>query len=100
MRIRLQTDDLLRRMTLHERAIEGARVRFKRVGLPYREVVYEDMADDERRFATIFEFLGVEPQPVSSSLQKVNPTAHEELIENYGEVRDALEGTRFAAQLR
>lgn len=100
VRIRLQTDDLLRRMTLHERAIEGARVRFKRVGLPYREVVYEDLADDERGFAPLFEFLGVEPAPVSSSLQKVNPTVHEELIENYGEVREALEGTSYASQLR
>jgi hypothetical protein len=100
VRIRLQTDDLLRRMTLHERAIEGARVRFKRVGLPYREVVYEDLADDDRGFASLFEFLGVEPAPVSSSLQKVNPTVHEELIENYGEVRQALDGTKFAGQLR
>lgn len=100
VRIRLQTDDLLRRMTLHERAIEGARVRFKRVGLPYREVVYEDLAEDESGFASLFQFLDVEPAPVSSSLQKINPTAHEELIENYGEVRDALDGTKFAAQLR
>ena len=100
VRIRLQTDDLLRRMTLHERAIEGARVRFKRVGLPYRELIYEDLAGDESGFASLFEFLGVEPAPVSSSLQKVNPTVHEELIENYGEVRDALDGTKYAEQLR
>jgi LPS sulfotransferase NodH len=100
VRIRLQTDDLLRRMTLHERAIEGARVRFKRVGLPYREVVYEELADDERGFGPLFEFLGVEPAPVSSSLKKVNPTVHEELIENYGEVREALNGTKYAEQLR
>jgi LPS sulfotransferase NodH len=100
VRLNLDTDTLLRRMTLHERAIAGARVRFKRVGLPYTEVVYEDLAADERGFAQLFEFLGVEPAPVSSSLQKLNPTSHEDLIENYREVRDALEGTEFAAQLR
>jgi LPS sulfotransferase NodH len=100
VRLSLDTDTLLRRMTLHERAIAGARVRFKRVGLPYTEVVYEDLAADENRFAELFEFLGVEPAPVASSLQKLNPSSHEELIENYGEVRDALEGTEFAAQLR
>ena len=101
VRINLQTADLLQRMTAHERAIEGARVRFKRVGIPYQEVVYEDLvADEEGGFASLFRFLGVEPQPVSSALQKVNPTAHEELIENYGEVRDALDGTKFATQLR
>ncbi len=100
VRLRLDTDDLLRRMTLHERAIAGARVRFKRVGLPYLEVVYEDLVGDNGGFASLFEFLSVEPAPVSSSLQKLNPTVHEELIENYGEVRDALEGTQYAGQLR
>jgi LPS sulfotransferase NodH len=100
VRLRLDTEKLIRRMTLHERAIAGARVRFKRVGLPYREVVYEDLAADESRFAPLFEFLGVEPAPVSSSLQKLNPSAHEELIENYGEVRDALAGTQYEPLLR
>ena len=100
VRVRLETDDLMRRMTLHERAVAGARVRFKRVGLPYREVVYEDLADDESGFADLFEFLGVEPAPVTSSLQKLNPSAHEELIENYGEVRDALADTEYAELLR
>ena len=101
VRLQLPTDDLLKRLTAHERQIEGARVRFKRVGIPYTEVIYEDLVADEKRgFDSLFRFLGVDPAPVSSSLQKVNPTSHEELIENYGEVRQALEGTKFAAQLR
>ena len=100
VRLNLDTDTLLRRMTLHGRAVAGARVRFKRVGLPYTEVVYEDLADDDSGFAWLFEFLEVEPAPVSSSLQKLNPTSHEELIENYGEVRDALAETEFASLLR
>ena len=100
VRLNLDTQSLLRRMTLHERGIAGARVRFRKVGLPYTEVIYEDLAADEGGFAELFEFLGVEPAPVTSSLQKLNPTSHEELIENYGEVREALEGTEFAAQLR
>jgi len=100
VRLNLDTDTLLRRMTLHERAIAGARVRFKKVGLPYTEVVYEDLAADESGFAELFEFLGVEPAPVTSSLQKLNPSSHEELIENYGEVREALAETEFAGLLR
>ena len=76
-------------------------MRFKRVGIPYTEVIYEDLVgNEEQGFDELFRFLGVEPAPVSSSLQKVNPTSHEELIENYGEVREALEGTKFAGQLR
>ena len=100
VRLNLDTQSLLRRMTLHERGIAGARVRFRKVGLPYTEVVYEDLAADESGFAHLFEFLGVEPAPVESSLKKLNPTSHEELIENYGEVREALQGTEFAAQIR
>jgi LPS sulfotransferase NodH len=101
VRVRLSPEDLLARMTAHERAVAGARVRFKRVGVPYHEVVYEDLVANEKEgFDSLFRFLEVEPVPVSSTLQKVNPTAHDELIENYGEVRDALEGTPFAGQLR
>jgi LPS sulfotransferase NodH len=101
VRLQLDTDELLERMVAHERQIEGARVRFKHVGVPYQEVFYEDLVANEKEgFDSLFRSLGVEPAPVSSSLQKVNPTAHEELIENYAEVRDALEGTRYAHQLR
>jgi hypothetical protein len=101
VRVQLRIDDLLKRLTAHERQIEGAKVRFKRVGIPYTEVIYEDLVANEKEgFDSLFRFLGVDPAPVSSSLQKVNPTSHEELLENYGEVRDALEGTKFAGQLR
>ena len=65
------------------------------------EVVYEDLvANEQAAFDELFRFLEVEPQQVSSSLQKVNPTAHEELIENYGEVREVLADTEFAPLLR
>ena len=100
VRVRLRTEDLVERMNMHHREIVAARRSFRSIGLPYQEAVYEDLVRDETGYASLFRFLDVEPQPVSSSLQKVNPTAHEELIENYGEVRDALEGTKFAAQLR
>ena len=69
-------------------------------GSPTPRSVYEDLVADEKEgFDSLFRFLDVDPAPVSSSLQKVNPTSHEELIENYGEVRAALEGTKFAGQL-
>jgi LPS sulfotransferase NodH len=101
VRLRLDPDTLVRRLTLHDRAVAGARVRFKRVGVPYHEVLYEDLVENEQPgFDELFRFLEVEPQRVSSSLQKVNPSAHEQLIENYGEVREVLEGTEFAPLLR
>jgi len=103
VQLRLPTEGLLERIASHEREVARARARFSRLGLAYREVAYEDLVrDEEREFASLFGFLRVGPAngAVSSSLRKVNPTSHEELIENYDEVRTALEGTRFAPHLR
>jgi hypothetical protein len=99
--VNLPTDDLLERLAAHEQEVERARMRFRRFRLPYLEVGYEDLVrDQEREFAAIFNFLGVsEAGVLSSSLQKLNPTAHEQLIENYDEVRALLTGTRFEPQL-
>jgi hypothetical protein len=101
VRVLLPTDDLLERMAAHERHVEQARERFARLarlGLAYREAVYEDLVRDEQReFTALFDFLhvGSNAGTAFSSLQKVNPTSHQELIENYDEVRGMLRGTRF-----
>ena len=75
-------------------------MRFKDVGIPVPRGVYEDLVANEKQgFDSLFRFLGVDPRRSRHQLQKVNPTSHEELIENYGEVLAALEGTKFADQL-
>jgi len=95
--VRLPTEDLLERLAAHEQEVEQARARFRRLRLPYLEVGYEDLVRDQGAgFTAIFAFLGVPPSgELSSSLQKLNPTSHEQLIENYGEVSALLAGTRF-----
>lgn len=100
--VRVPTADLLDRLAAHENEVERARARFRRLRLPYLEVGYEDLVrDQEQGFGSIFGFLGVPPSgQLSSSLQKLNPSAYEQVIENYDEVRTLLAGTRFEAQLR
>lgn len=101
VKVSLPTDDLLERLRSHEQEIERARARLRRLRLPCLEVGYEDLVRDrEAGFARIFEFLGVPAvAELSSSLQKLNPTSHEELIENYDDVRALLAGTPFESQL-
>lgn len=100
--VRLPAETLLERLAAHELEVERARRRFRRLRLPYLEVGYEDLVrDQEAGFASIFAFLGVPAAAeLSSSLQKLNPTSHEQVIENYDEVRTLLAGTRFEQQLR
>jgi hypothetical protein len=99
--VRLPTENLLDRLAAHENEVERARRRLRRLRLPYLEVGYEDLVrDQEQGFASVFEFLGVPATTeLSSSLQKLNPTSHEQVIENYDEVRALLAGTRFGVQL-
>jgi LPS sulfotransferase NodH len=99
--VHLPTANLLERLAAHEQDVERAQARFRRLRLPSLEVAYEDLVRDEQRgFAEIFDFLGVgETDALSSSLQKLNPTSHAQVIENYDEVRELLTGTRFEPQL-
>ena len=99
--VHLPTDGLLERLAAHEEEVERAQARFRRLRLPSLEVAYEDLVrDEERGFAEIFDFLGVgQAGALSSSLQKLNPTSHAQVIENYDEVRELLTGTRFEPQL-
>jgi LPS sulfotransferase NodH len=102
VRVRVPTGDLVQRIEEHERAVDTARTRFAKLRLPWREVAYEELvAAPAEQFGALFEFLGTDPDAVPSSpLTKLNPLAHEELIENYDEVRDALAGTPYAPFVR
>jgi LPS sulfotransferase NodH len=102
VRVRLPTENLLERITSHDRQVEQVRARFARLRLPCREVFYEELVRDEAEFGSLFDFLGAEAPAdgLSSALQKLNPTSHAGLIENYDEVRAALEGTKYGWQLR
>jgi hypothetical protein len=58
---------------------------------------YEELLSDrEEVFARAQSFLGLEPQPVTTSLQKQNPDDLRALLENYEELRQAFADTKYS----
>jgi hypothetical protein len=64
---------------------------------PFLEVSYESMlADQNTETRKVLKFLGVDASmPLTTDLVKVNPDSLEDIIENYGEVEQALINTEF-----
>ena len=65
---------------------------------PYLEVFYESFtANRDAETKSILQFLGVsELVPLQSDLVKLNPDSLEDIIQNYGQVVEALQYTSFA----
>lgn len=98
VQVLLQADTLLDSLRKKEWKIKLARVLFSHLGLPYLEVTYEELVADSTRFSDILDFLGIEgnTRELQSPLTKLNKGSHRQLIANYDEVRQLLEGTRYA----
>lgn len=100
IRVRLEPDWLLRQLTRRQREQRIFSLVLGRLGLPYLELYYEDIVADKRGLAPCLAFLGCQAISLDSTLSKLNPSRHSELIENFSEVSQALATTRFAALLR
>lgn len=100
VRVRLNTGELKRRLSEDAERIDRERARYRALGVPYTEVVYEELAADPSRFDEVLGFLEVPSgPPLTSTLRRLNSAPHHELIENYDEVADTLRDTRFASLL-
>lgn len=99
--VRLDTGDLAERLTAQEREVEQAKKGLRAQEARVLEVTYEDLRADVSRFATILGWLGVTADGLSlqSTLQRIIRKPHREVIENYADVRRAIEGTRFCQLL-
>ncbi len=64
-------------------------------GCPAVDVTYEEIAAGAR-LEEIQRFLGVEPAPLDSPLKRLRVRSLDQTIENWGEVREAVAGSRFA----
>jgi LPS sulfotransferase NodH len=102
VRVNLDLPSLPRRLAEREAAVVEARRCCAALGGPYHEVGYEELLADPGRLDAVIRFLGLEPveSGLRSSMQKLNPTSHRELIANYDAVRARLAETPFAALLR
>ena len=101
VQIHLEPESLLRRIEDRDQQNRSAREFYSKLGVPCFELFYEDLLKDQSAMVGVLRFLGVDPtQPLHSPLQKLNPTDHRQIIANFDEVRDVLEGTPFAHLLR
>lgn len=68
---------------------------------PRIEVTYEKLCADDRAFDPLFDFLNVDKALVKSktNLVKRQQRSHDEVIENYAEVRDAMLAAGYASLL-
>lgn len=66
-------------------------------GLPFLEITYEDLREDNTRFEEIYDFLKVVPseQSPKSSLRKIRTAGHRDTIQNYNEVCRLLSASEF-----
>ena len=82
----------------HFRARERSFARGSRFFRRHRktEIFYEDLErDEERQLAVILRFLGLPPQPLTSSTRKQNQQSTRELIENHAELEARFRHTRW-----
>ena len=102
VKIDLDTHSLLNRLEERELAVREAQAEFSRLSIPYCEVVYEDLLEDNSRVNNVLRFLKLEPVTagLTSNLQKLNRADHRELLANYEQVRARLAGTKYADLLR
>ena len=100
--IQLNISKLLDQLAGHEKAIRGASKRFSRLGLPYIEIIYEDLRSDQSSFDTLLKFLNVEAygRQLTSQLRKIVTAGHGKIIDNYSQVKKTLAGTRFSNLLK
>lgn len=92
---------LIRRLRRHRARVRLAKALLKLVGKPCITVEYEKLVEDPTQLQKILDFLELEGdwQELKTSLKKLNRTPHPQLIENYEEVRQALQKTPYAWML-
>jgi hypothetical protein len=69
---------------------------------PTYEVEYEGLSAGPGAFAPVLRFLGLQTgdaERLASGLQKLQTKRQADVVENYAEIRAALQGTRYAALL-
>jgi LPS sulfotransferase NodH len=102
LQLELDPYTLVERLRARADSVRQARELFSTMGLPYAEIYYENLLADASRIHEAIQFLGIDavPEQLESSLQKVNPTDHRQLIANYDEVQGLLKDTEFFDLLR
>jgi Stf0 sulphotransferase len=96
--VRLDADGIRERLGYMEWAVARGRVWLERYRLPRTEIAYEELIGRrDETLAAVLRFLDVEPRldALDSELVRVRGGSTLDLVENGGDVRAALAGTRF-----
>jgi LPS sulfotransferase NodH len=102
VQIEPNTADLLRALRRSRRNIQIARLLLGVSPVRHLEIHYEDLLQDRRSLEAACDFLHLALEsPLSGSrLRKLVMGSHRQVIKNYAEVSNALQGTEFEGLLR
>ncbi|MFC1479388.1 sulfotransferase domain-containing protein [Planctomycetota bacterium] len=97
IKIDLNPDTLIARMKKLRRNVSIARKMLKWSFLPHMEIAYEDLLEDTSNYKYISDFLSIDLQTdnFESHLVKIRKGDHKDVIENYTEVKELLQGSPF-----
>lgn len=96
--IKIELKPRICRRLFEKMQAQEARYRALFAGHDYLEVTYEQVVDNpEKMIAATFAFLGVEPVPAKTSLEKQNRAPRESVVSNYAELKREFSDTEYAA---
>jgi LPS sulfotransferase NodH len=101
VQVELNTETLINKLQIKQRKMNRARNLLRWSGLHHMEVGYEDLQKDPSVFSGLCRFLSIESDGnmPESKFQKVRRGSQIQVLKNYGEVRQVLEGTRYLVYL-
>jgi LPS sulfotransferase NodH len=101
LRVELDTSNLLKKMRWLQTQQDWARALLKVSGLAHMEIAYEELVRDQANFHRIGDFLGINSreQMPQSALTRIRKGRHQDVIGNYEQVRNLLNGSDFAGLL-
>lgn len=100
VQIELDPKTLIHRLQIRQRKSKRGQMILRLSGLRSIEIGYEDLQKDASVFQSLCRFLSIETDVMPQSrFQKVRRKTQDQIIKNYSEVKQVLEGTRFLSYL-
>jgi LPS sulfotransferase NodH len=101
VQVELNTGTLIKKLQIKQKRMNRARNLLRWSGLRQMEVGYEELQKDPSIFSGLCRFLSIESdgKMPESKFQKIRRESHVQVLKNYSEVRQVLEGTRYLVYL-
>lgn len=101
VQVELDPQTLIQKLQTRQRKIKRGHMILRFSGLRSIEIGYEDLQKNPPVFQSLCRFLSIETDSVipQSRFQKIRRKSQDQIIKNYSEVKEVLEGTRFLSYL-